>query len=485
MLFENSKMNIFAIVESWLKPSVTNKSVELKGYKIVRSDRCNKDKKRGGGVAFYIKSDMKYSVICKSERDNDVDYLFIKLIQSKLVCGVVYKPPDIHVSKLDVIFNKITEICSTEANILVMGDFNINMLATDSLKTRSLVDHVNALSFKLIDSWPSCHKPGCQPSLLDLLMGNCTTNISNAYQSSIGGISDHDLICVDYRFKNSKVKPEEYWGRDYHKINAESFVSDLQNCSFNRLYYCSNANEKLKCFNELLLSTLDRHAPLKKKTFKDPSCPWINKHINQIFSNRSEAYECWKKDKNNLRKWNNFKCLRNFANREMIRVKREYFTTQLNADLPTKQLWNNIKRLGLKQTNTKMGGGDVNASTLNNYFVSHYVPITFIENCDSTELQSEFTFRGVTNDEVLEEFTSASCDSVGVDLIPLKILKMSLPVTLPYITNLINYCITCSQFPEDWKVAKVIPIGKVDNPTTTKDFRPISILCAIERLFEK
>lgn len=483
-LLENSELTVLAISESWLKPSITNKFVELQGYKIIRSDRCNKKKKRGGGVAFYVKSNVKFSVICKSDRDCDVDYLFIKLSLAKLVCGVVYKPPEISVSKLESVFNKISELYSTEANILVMGDFNVNMLLYDSPKTRCLVEHLNSLSFKLIDTWPTCHKSGCQSSVLDLVSGNCTGNISNVYQSSVGGISDHDLVCVDYRFKNSKAKPVEYWARDYQKINTDSFLSDLRNCCFDRIYYCSDVNEKLTCFNEMLFSTIDRHAPLKKKVARDPSYPWINNYINRMFKNRSEAYECWKKDKNNTRKWKNFTCLRNLTNREIKRVKREYFTSQLNADLPAKTLWKNIKRLGLTQTNTRMGGGDVNATTLNNYFVSHYTPVSFVENSDSTESHSEFSFRGVTCNEVLEEFATASCDSIGDDLIPLNILKISLPVTLPLITNLMNYCITCCEFPEAWKVAKVIPIEKVDNPTTENEFRPISILCALSKIFE-
>lgn len=42
--FLNSKLNVFAIVETWLKPIHTNKSVELEGYKIIRSDRNCKRK---------------------------------------------------------------------------------------------------------------------------------------------------------------------------------------------------------------------------------------------------------------------------------------------------------------------------------------------------------------------------------------------------------------------------------------------------------
>lgn len=479
----NSELNIFAVVETWLKPSNTNKSVELEGYSIVRSDRCDKKKTRGGGVAFYVKKNLKYSVITKSEKGDEIEYLFIKLKQANLVCGVVYKPPDINISKLDNIFSLISDMLSTEPNILILGDFNINLKALNSNKAQKMVDLLSALSFKVIETFPTCHRTGSS-SVIDLISGNCTKSINNVYQSSAGGISDHDLICVDYKYKYPKTKPDVYWAREYHKINNNSFISDLRSCAFDSVFNCSNVNEKLRCFNRLFFSILDRHAPLKKKVVRDPNKPWITARIEQIFKNRSDAYECWKRDRSDSRKWRNFTHLRNHANREVKRTKREFFASQLNADLPAKQLWRNIKRLGLKQTNTRVGGGDVTAGTLNVYFVTHCLPFSFNQVEDLVEPHEHFSFRGITDDEVLKEFVSASCDAIGTDLIPLSILKTSLCVTLPYITEIFNCCITTSEFPDDWKIAKVIPIGKTDNPMTEKDYRPISILCALSKVFE-
>lgn len=479
----NSELNVFAVVETWLKSSNTNKSVELNGYTIIRSDRRDKKKTRGGGVAFYVKKNIKYSVISKSEDGNGIDYLFIKLKHANLVCGVIYKPPDVNVTKLDGVFNLIAEISSTEPNVLIMGDFNVNLLVKNSYKATKMAEYLSSLSLKLVNTFPTCHKSEFS-SVIDLFAGNCLSNVNNVYQSSVGGISDHDFICVDYKYKHSKANSEVYWTREYHKVDTFSFLSDLRNISFDRVFYCANVDEKLRLFNRLFFEILDRHAPLRKKTVRDPNNPWITNQIERLFKNRSDAYECWKRDKSNSQKWANFTRLRNLANNKVKSTKREFFASQLNADLPAKQLWRNIKRLGLKQTNTKMGGGDITAGSLNVFFVTQTVPFSFSHNHDSFELPSRFSFTGVTADEVLAEFASASCDAVGNDLIPLKMLKASLSVTLPCITDIFNSCITTSEFPIDWKTAKVIPIGKTDNPSTEKDYRPISILCALSKIFE-
>ena len=40
-------------------------------------------------------------------------------------------------------------------------------------------------------------------------------------------------------------------------------------------------------------------------------------------------------------------------------------------------------------------------------------------------------------------------------------------------------------FPDSWKVARVCPIPKIRNPATVKDFRPISILPVLSKVYEK
>lgn len=479
----NSRLDVLSITETWLKPSNTNKSVELEGYAIVRSDRKIKKKTRGGGVAFYVKKTLKHFVISKSEPESEIEYIFIKIKQINLVCGIVYKPPDVNISKLETIFKILSEICSTEPNVLVMGDFNINLMNKESSMTVKMIDNVTALSFKIVPTQPTCHKPNSS-STLDLIFGNCTNNLNNVYQSSIGGISDHDMICIDYKYKQFKMNSDVYWTRDFYKIDYNSFLSDLTCEAFNNVYNFTSADEKLRCFNDIFFKILDNHAPLKKKIVKDPTKPWFNAHIEKLLKNRSDAYECWKRHKSNPHKWKNFTLLRNQANREIKQRKQEYFTSQLSADLPAKQLWTNIRRLGLKHTNTQVGGGDVVADSLNVFFVSHCNPVTFNQIESDIDSQQTFSFRGVTNDEVLSEFVAASCDAVGNDSIPLNILKKSLSITLPYITDIFNCCISTTVFPADWKVAKVIPIGKIENPINEKDYRPISILCALSKIFE-
>src|SRR5579875_2238506 len=58
-------------------------------------------------------------------------------------------------------------------------------------------------------------------------------------------------------------------------------------------------------------------------------------------------------------------------------------------------------------------------------------------------------------------------------------------VMLDNLLNLFNSCIRSQTFPEAWKVAKIVPIPKQNNATSSDKHRPIAILPSPAKLFEK
>ena len=48
-----------------------------------------------------------------------------------------------------------------------------------------------------------------------------------------------------------------------------------------------------------------------------------------------------------------------------------------------------------------------------------------------------------------------------------------------------NTSIDKENFPDSWKVARVCPITKMNNPVTVKDFPPITILPVLSKIYEK
>jgi hypothetical protein len=69
--------------------------------------------------------------------------------------------------------------------------------------------------------------------------------------------------------------------------------------------------------------------------------------------------------------------------------------------------------------------------------------------------------------------------STGPDQILAKYLKLGAE------THILNSFIDNCSFPEAWKVARVSPVPKVDSPFEPDDYRPIAILPALSKIYEK
>ena len=67
----------------------------------------------------------------------------------------------------------------------------------------------------------------------------------------------------------------------------------------------------------------------------------------------------------------------------------------------------------------------------------------------------------------------------------MEILKIGAEVLVVPLTWIINTSITTGEFPEEWKIAKIIPLFKKGNRKTTKNYRPVSLLSVAGMVLEK
>ena len=66
------------------------------------------------------------------------------------------------------------------------------------------------------------------------------------------------------------------------------------------------------------------------------------------------------------------------------------------------------------------------------------------------------------------------------------VLKNCEPKLSYILAELFNMCLKESCFPDCWKVSLVVPVFKtVSERSTTKNYRPISLLSVVSTIFEK
>ena len=74
--------------------------------------------------------------------------------------------------------------------------------------------------------------------------------------------------------------------------------------------------------------------------------------------------------------------------------------------------------------------------------------------------------------------------STGFDCIPPELIISVLDYLASPLTHIINNCLKMRKFLKLWKKAKICPTPNISSPTTNSDYRPISILPILSKIFE-
>ena len=97
-----------------------------------------------------------------------------------------------------------------------------------------------------------------------------------------------------------------------------------------------------------------------------------------------------------------------------------------------------------------------------------------------------FSFRNVTYEEILNEINSLDTSkSTQSEDIPFKIIKDNADIFANFILQNFNKCIIDGKFPDQLKKADVSPVFKKGNHNDKTNYRPVSILPSLSKIYER
>ncbi len=103
-----------------------------------------------------------------------------------------------------------------------------------------------------------------------------------------------------------------------------------------------------------------------------------------------------------------------------------------------------------------------------------------------TKTTSSFKFQTVSKTKVYNLLSSLNpCKSTGIDKIPAKIIRTAAPIIVNSLTRIFNTAIYSKTVSSEWKLARVIPLHKNGPRNMLNNYRPISILPIVSKVFEK
>ena len=197
--------------------------------------------------------------------------------------------------------------------------------------------------------------------------------------------------------------------------------------------------------------------------------------------------------------------IRNKVNSTLRKLRKNYYTNriQINEGNLT-NTWKVLKEAIGQNDKTcsvdKIVVDDTNqtdkakiADAFNNHFVSIGEKIAnSIEDCNESptaniqRVLTKFEFQQVTAAQITKVVQRlVNGKATGIHNIPNKVLKDSVHLIAPVLMDIFNLSISTKIFPEDLKVLKVVPVYKSGERENLNNYRPISVLPTIARVFEK
>ncbi|CAK1578673.1 unnamed protein product [Parnassius mnemosyne] len=485
--FDSTHLVALLISESFLKPSLPSIQYSLPGFVLIRNDRVGKG---GGGVAIYLRSEIPYRVISVSPStySESAEHLFLEitLYHTKVFLGVLYSP-NLNINYFDTLDTLLNNFCPVYSHVILIGDFNTCIIKND-LRTYKLKSLMSSYNLEILPLSATHHFPNCTASFLDLIIVSSLNSVANHGQIC-ASFSYHDLIYLSYRVRPPKRKPHFRYLRSYNGINLETLRSDASLIDWSPVIECYNIEDKVINFNSLILDLYNHHTPVKRVKIRHNPAPWITADIKDLMARRDKAKRRYKRyplERNLI----SFKILRNRCNRLCRDAKRRYFHDTLTS-CDTAKAWNFLRSVGVGKYSASVGS-EINLDSLNEHFANPPVIVSsFTKARTLLELSkcpirhySSFNFTSLTEDDSMRSVLAISSTAMGNDNICSKIITLILPFLLPILTHIFNFSLSSCCFPSSWKLAHIIPIPKVSNPSSATHYRPISILPFLSKVLE-
>ena len=99
---------------------------------------------------------------------------------------------------------------------------------------------------------------------------------------------------------------------------------------------------------------------------------------------------------------------------------------------------------------------------------------------------NKFSFRPTTSSIVFTHLNRLSkTKSTGLDNISAKLIRECADIISGPLCDLFNKSLKSGIFPDDWKCARVIPLFKQGDSSDLNNYRPISVISVVAKVFER
>ena len=429
----------------------------------------------------------------------------VKLLNKKIIIACIYRPPG-NRQQVDEFLENFQFVVNMRLNvsaesIVIVGDFNDRCISwndshcNSELGTRFKELIEGNIMFQLI-SEPTHITPNLQ-TVLDLII---TDSPGYILDSGVGHPIGDPYHCYVFcklaiRYCKDKKYQRTFW--DFKDADFDTLNDRLKSVPWDTMFIFDEVNDMADHFLELFKTECQSVIQQKTVTIK----PWMTKEIKHKLSIRDRYFRRWKasgSDQSLLL----YRSKRNEANVAMAVAKAVHFdrikNKLSNPNVGDKEYWHLIKSIYGCKIDSGMPSiidNDVvyaTAADKAKLFNDHFLEKSRLP-VDLPELPPRIAFDEasiytlhITEEEVEKVLLSLNVQkATGCDHIGNMLLKSCATTVSAPLAKLFQTSINKGQFPDSWKLANVTPVFKKGDKQVKNNYRPISILPNIGKVFER
>ena len=490
-------------------------SIQLPGFKFFHCD----SRTQAGGSAIYISNDIHTT--CRKDLEINIDgeceatFVEVQIANpaKNLIVGSVYRHPhDNHEEFFSAFCGQVEKI-SKNYSVILLGDLNIDV----SNNSKHVKDYKNLLLSLGVKN--TINLPTRISDTTETVIDHMITNQNlDKIESGIllKEVSDHlPIYCLAKLNAKRSARNEQLYIRKFPLSKKQAFISALQS----KLDSSPEDNTMLDpgpgaCLERLISNiqnTINKVFPLvklSKKQRKKRRNPWITTGILNSMDRRDKLLEKFISTKTEHDR-KRYTKVRNQVTRIVEKAKAKHLAEQgeiagtdktktwkfLNKFLRKKQNSESSMPSELKLPNTSITSDPQKiADALNEHFVSKGPKLASklpnlnqsILKCMGPRNPNSMKFDESSIPEVVKIVHNFEVkNSTGNDNIPVILLKWCIHLIAPILTSIFNKCGNMGIYPESLKTGKVTPLFKSGDRTDADNFRPITLLTLINKIFEK
>ena len=489
--------------------------INLQGYKFYHTISTT----NAGGAGLYVSNMCSYKVrndlnLCI---DGECEAKFVEIITSSkkaknIIVGSIYRHPHDSHQEFFSEFSRKIECIKEKHHIILLGDINIDMKDSNDKITMDYKNTLLSLGLRNTINLPTRITENT-----DTILDHIITNVnSDSVVSAVitQDVSDHLPICsiVNLEVKKSKPSRRKYI-RKFIPSKKDLFINTInQRITEDRLFSDPESCPYAKLNGVIShMQIASNHVFYTKKLSNTQSKQlrkhWMSSGILKSMDRRDSLFEKWlkTKDPNTRREYN--KC-RNQVNRIIKAAKIQRDTNLLkNSQSDMKKFWKNLNNITKRKPTSdstlpaelKVGNESIHdATAIANHMNKHFVEkgprlASLLPPSNRDVLQSlgprnphKMKFRRIATYDIIEiAKVFEEKMSTGPDNIPAILLKWCIHIIAPILADIFNQFVSLGIYPEVLKTAKVTPLHKAGDNDVADNFRSISVLSQINKVFEK